>query len=46
MVALNYLKTMKMDAVKARFDVVSILAINDDDPQVEIVKNAFDLAYE
>lgn len=45
MAALNYLKAMKMDAVKARFDVVSILS-TDGDPQVEIVRNAFDLAYQ
>lgn len=44
MVALNYLKAMKMDSVKARFDVVSIMSI-DDNPQIEIIKNAFDLAY-
>ena len=45
MVALHYLKTTRQTADKARFDVVSIIS-NRDDPQIEIVKNAFDLAYE
>jgi putative endonuclease len=44
MVALYYLKTTKQSNAKARFDVVSIYA-NQDEPQIEIVKNAFDLAY-
>jgi len=45
MVALHYLKTTKQTTDKARFDVVSILS-NKDDPQIDIIKNAFDLAYE
>lgn len=45
MVALYYLKTTKQIDVKARFDVVAITS-NRDEPQIEIVKNAFDLAYE
>jgi putative endonuclease len=45
MVALHYLKTTRQTDVKARFDVVAITA-NRDEPQIEIVKNAFELAYE
>ena len=45
MVALYYLKTTRQTDVKARFDVVAITS-NRDQPQIEIVKNAFDLAYE
>jgi putative endonuclease len=44
-VALYYLKTTKQIDAKARFDVVAIIS-NRDEPQIEIVKNAFDLAYE
>jgi len=45
MVALYYLKTTKQTDAKARFDVVAIIS-NRDEPQIEIVKNAFELAYE
>jgi len=45
MVALYYLKATKQSDAKARFDVVAITS-NRDEPQIEIVKNAFDLAYE
>jgi putative endonuclease len=45
MVALYYLKATKQIDVKARFDVVAITS-NRDEPQIEVVKNAFDLAYE
>ena len=45
MVALYYLKTTQQTDAKARFDVVAITS-NRDEPQIEIVKNAFDLAYE
>jgi len=45
MVALYYLKTTKQIDAKARFDVVAITS-NRDEPQIEIVKNAFNLAYE
>jgi putative endonuclease len=45
MVALYYLKTTNQTSAKARFDVVSITS-NQDQPQIEIVKNAFELAYE
>jgi putative endonuclease len=44
MVALYYLKTTGQSAAKARFDVVTVIA-NRDKPQVEIIKNAFELAY-
>jgi putative endonuclease len=44
MVALYYLKAIKQSNVKARFDVVSISSA-EDKPKVEIIKNAFELAY-
>ena len=44
MVALYYLKTTNQSGAKARFDVVAITS-NQDEPQIEIVKNAFELAY-
>ena len=44
MAALYYLKTTDQSAARARFDVVTIIS-NRDAPQVEIIKNAFDLAY-
>ena len=45
MVALSYLKTTNQTDARARFDVVAITS-NQDEPQIEIVKNAFELAYE
>ena len=45
MVALYYLKSTQQIDAKARFDVVAITS-NRDEPQIEIIKNAFDLAYE
>jgi putative endonuclease len=45
MVALTYLKATKQSDARARFDVVAITS-NQDEPQIEIVKNAFELAYE
>ena len=45
MVALYYLKTTGQDDARARFDVVSVI-INRDKPRVEIIKDAFELAYE
>jgi putative endonuclease len=45
MVALSYLKATKQTDTRARFDVVAIIS-NQDEPQIEIVKNAFELAYE
>lgn len=44
MVALGYLKETNQSHSKARFDVVSVLLV-EDTQQVEIVKNAFELAY-
>jgi len=44
MVALWYLKATMQSNAKARFDVVSIISSNDN-PSIEIVKNAFELAY-
>jgi putative endonuclease len=44
MVALYYLKATKQIHVKARFDVVA-LSLAEDNSQIEIIKNAFELAY-
>ena len=44
MVALEYLKKTKQMEERARFDVVAIRLLPDR-PDVEIIKNAFDLAY-
>jgi putative endonuclease len=44
MVALYYLKTTRQSQAKARFDVVAIHSLTDP-PQVEIIRNAFDLLY-
>ena len=44
MVALQYLKSIRQTDARARFDVVAIIS-NRDEPQIEIVKNAFELAY-
>lgn len=43
-VALYYLKVTKQTNVKARFDVVTIRSL-EDKPQIDIIKNAFELAY-
>lgn len=45
MVALYYLKITKQNNVKARFDVVAI-SYPKDNPNIEIIKNAFELAYQ
>lgn len=45
MVALYYLKATNQSSARARFDVVAVMS-NRDKPQVDIIKNAFDLAYE
>jgi putative endonuclease len=45
MVALHYLKATNQSSARARFDVVAVMS-NRDKPQVDIIKNAFDLAYE
>lgn len=44
MAALYYLKMTSQTDVDARFDVVSIL-VQEEDTQIELVRNAFDLAY-
>lgn len=44
MVALQYLKVHRQEHSKARFDVVGI-GLGEDPPAIEIVRNAFDLAY-
>jgi putative endonuclease len=44
MVALEYLKATRQIRAKARFDVISILK-GAGTPQIELVKNAFELAY-
>ncbi|MFC1811192.1 YraN family protein [Thermodesulfobacteriota bacterium] len=43
-VALQYLKATNQNHVKARFDVVAI-SLTQDNSIIEIVKNAFELAY-
>jgi putative endonuclease len=43
-VALNYMKAHDCCNVKSRFDVVAI-SLNRDDREIEVIKNAFDLAY-
>ena len=45
MVALQYLKSTRQSTAKARFDVVAIIASRDKQ-QIEVIQNAFDLAYE
>jgi putative endonuclease len=45
MVALLYLKTTRQIGVKARFDVVSIDSTHEDH-EIELIRNAFELAYE
>ena len=44
MAALYYLKTRKLSNTKARFDVVAI-NFSKKLPEIEIIKNAFELAY-
>jgi putative endonuclease len=43
-VALNYMKTNNLFDVSARFDVVAVSMVSGP-PQIEVIKNAFDLAY-
>ena len=43
-VALAYMKSNKCIGVKARFDVIAI-CLGRGEPEIEVVKNAFDLAY-
>ncbi|MFW5635098.1 MAG: YraN family protein [Thermodesulfobacteriota bacterium] len=44
MAALTYLKSTKQMNVRARFDVLAILSTKHP-PQIELIKNAFELAY-
>ncbi len=44
MAALQYLKVTRQTEAKARFDVIGI-SYHTDPPTIEIVKNAFELAY-
>ena len=44
MAALTYLKKTNQTGANARFDVVSIL-VQGEAPQIELIRNAFDLAY-
>lgn len=44
MVALQYLKETGQSDAKARFDVVSILP-SPEGPRIELIRNAFELAY-
>ena len=44
MVALQYLKATRQHDAKARFDVVSISRVQGA-PRIELVKNAFEIAY-
>lgn len=44
MVALYYLKSTQQTNVKARFDVVAF-SWAEDNPQIEIIRNAFELSY-
>lgn len=45
MSALSYLKSAKKIGIRARFDVVSIRLTDDHSPQIEVIENAFELAY-
>lgn len=46
MVALSYLKAVGQERARARFDVVAVTAYaGEEKPVVEIIKNAFELAY-
>lgn len=44
MVALEYLKSTDQMRSRARFDVVAVTGLSDN-PKIEIIKNAFELAY-
>ena len=43
-VALAYMKSQAQSDVKARFDVVAV-SVGGRTPEIEVIKNAFDLAY-
>ncbi len=44
--ALVYLSQQRLLNAPARFDVVAVLLIKGAEPQIELMKNAFDLAYQ
>ena len=44
-VALAYMKSNNCYGAKARFDVVAV-SLRGDEQQIEVIKNAFDLAYQ
>ncbi len=44
MAALFYLKATRQAGTRARFDVVTLIS-GSDPPKIELIKNAFDLAY-
>lgn len=43
-VALAYMKSKRCCDMKARFDVVAV-SLGHSEPEIEVIKNAFDLAY-
>lgn len=43
-VALSYMKSQHCCDTKARFDVIAI-SLGQGEPEIEVIKNAFDLAY-
>ena len=43
-VALFYLKSNKLSEIKARFDVIAV-SLEGERPLIEVIQNAFDLAY-
>lgn len=43
-VALAYMKSKNCSDMKARFDVVAV-SLGHGEPQIEVIQNAFDLAY-
>ncbi len=46
MVALSYLKATRKYHAKARFDVVTVtFSMEEDKSEIDVIKNAFDLAY-
>ncbi len=44
-VALYYMKSFKCFEVRARFDVVAVSLTHGNRPEIEVIKNAFELAY-
>lgn len=44
--ALVYLGEQRLLQAPARFDVIAVLLVKGAEPRIELIKNAFDLAYE